>query len=337
MKRMKKSGTVRPIGAPTPAFTLLEILVVTAIVAVLLALLVPGLTHARRQAATSTCLSRIKEIGRATATYAAGSAEHIPPAAIDWHPTQEKKLGESGIEACDLPVNYGWAELLYEEMRPNALVTDFVEFEPGRWSQFPAQRNFQDKYERIFNCPQATKQVTHAGHFRVYLPGWANPRVHLDEEGRIDSVDPCAHNFSAKLSDVQPHLVLLGDTNEFASVGDYEGEPAPASRLPFVVCPSVQETSWIGFMKMVYTDCGAYHLVGCANSVCDECGNAKRANRFSHRHNGGADYLFGDLHAEWSTTLRHKLACDWDLNGVPDARRDDVRARSGCDPEARNP
>lgn len=50
-------------------FTLLEMMVVVAIIAILAAILIPNFTHARAQAATSACMSNIKTIATAMELY----------------------------------------------------------------------------------------------------------------------------------------------------------------------------------------------------------------------------------------------------------------------------
>lgn len=50
-------------------FTLLEMMVVVAIIAILAAILIPNFTHARAQAATSACMGNIKTIATALELY----------------------------------------------------------------------------------------------------------------------------------------------------------------------------------------------------------------------------------------------------------------------------
>ena len=66
-------------GAARGAFTLIELLVVIAVVALLLALLLPGLEEATRQAKAVRCASNQKQIGTGMMAYVADNDGQYPP------------------------------------------------------------------------------------------------------------------------------------------------------------------------------------------------------------------------------------------------------------------
>src|SRR4051812_10872280 len=62
----------------TNAFTLIELMVVLAIIAILLALLLPAIGTVREQSKTVQCLSQIRQIGIAIYNYASSSHGELP-------------------------------------------------------------------------------------------------------------------------------------------------------------------------------------------------------------------------------------------------------------------
>ncbi len=63
----------------TRGFTLIELLVVIAIISLLVSILLPSLSSARRQAKASVCLSNLKRLGTGLALYVTNNREQMPP------------------------------------------------------------------------------------------------------------------------------------------------------------------------------------------------------------------------------------------------------------------
>ena len=85
----------RPASCPSPAtprlretrssaFTLVELLVVIGIIAVLISLLLPSLTGARKQAERVKCLAALQQTGQAFALYAANNQGAWPLQRLQW-------------------------------------------------------------------------------------------------------------------------------------------------------------------------------------------------------------------------------------------------------------
>src|SRR4051812_20196246 len=80
------------------AFTLIELLVVIGIIALLIAILVPTLSAARKQAASAQCASNLRQLLIAANLYAQENKGSWPPAHIDyltknknrWHGSRAK-------------------------------------------------------------------------------------------------------------------------------------------------------------------------------------------------------------------------------------------------------
>lgn len=74
------------------AFTLIELLVVVAIIALLISLLLPGLSRAREQARTAVCLANMRSLGLAVAAYLQGNGDRFPTVGLS-HGGQANQQG----------------------------------------------------------------------------------------------------------------------------------------------------------------------------------------------------------------------------------------------------
>jgi prepilin-type N-terminal cleavage/methylation domain-containing protein len=178
------------------AFTLVELLVVIAVIGVLIALLLPAVQAARESARSAQCRSSLKQIGLAMLQYDLAK-KRLPPAQTFQPSSDPTAIG--GIKMTDGSVFIGMLPFLEEE----AL---FRRYDPTLSINDPANVPFRDTPLQILRCPSIKPPET------TSLPAWqsyaactgnvyehfANANAPGFDNGAI--INPIVHNALAKTS-----------------------------------------------------------------------------------------------------------------------------------------
>lgn len=278
LQEWKKSGR-------RGAFTVLELLVVTAIIGILIGLLLPALMAARESARRLQCTSNLHEIGLAVQQHH-DAAKHLPQA---WKPSAD---GLSG---------YGWAVAVLPYLEERDLGTAVN----VRLSVADA-RNDSSRSARVelMQCPSDISEPTFA--------------LHAEGHGGMGDNDwlKAASEVEQELAD-SASLVLLPAANYVGVFGTMEADdsfPAPAGDGPIVSHRRVRyadlergqshtlligerttemvPSTWLGVD--FHGEDAACRLVGSAITTpscepCDEC-------EFGSRHSGGSNFAWADGH-----------------------------------------
>jgi prepilin-type processing-associated H-X9-DG protein/prepilin-type N-terminal cleavage/methylation domain-containing protein len=260
-------------------FTVLELLVVVAIVGTLLALLLPALMAARESARCVECKSNLREISLA----------------VQHHHDVTKKLPAAWTLPSDHISGYGWAVALLPYLEDAAIYRNINTSSPVAASQNELARNTDLP---IMRCPSDITDPSFdllaeapGGHHRASKTGASvtesEPLVRLPIANYVGVFGTLEadETFPAPMGDGP---IVFGRNVRFADLQRGQSHTILVGERTTAMVPS----TWFGVHFR--GEDAACRLVGSAitNPNCDTCDECE----FGSRHSGGSNFVWGDGH-----------------------------------------
>jgi prepilin-type N-terminal cleavage/methylation domain-containing protein/prepilin-type processing-associated H-X9-DG protein len=146
-RQRPQRGNRAHIGIASQGFTLIEVLVVVAVIGLLISILLPSLQRARQQARTGACLSQLQQLMRAALLYQADFRGRLPGSGINDMPLRDEYA--AGVRTDWLSWLGTWHPLINRTLSQP--------WQVKAWANAPRGGRLWRYYrqERILRCPSA--------------------------------------------------------------------------------------------------------------------------------------------------------------------------------------
>lgn len=284
------------------AFTLIEVLVVVAIIALLMAILLPSLRQAREQAKITVCKANAKQIGTLMATY---QAEHKGCVPVIFNYWQNQGVART--------VYLSVAFRNYDKGTTGLKQKQNGKFDPEKVWDDPTR----DEYERTllppyYVCPferEHTKlQLTHVGDVgNLHLYEWS---------GVMEDYQTWMHESLYPGRILEPRVFPTGGTDgvvQYANLVWWNPDTLDKDKNPTLSEGERMKLASNTHRKWTVGDCRRQKVASLSNCTVvycargehmefEESGNGQRwIDKGSHRTTlgGGTNAIFADSHVTW--------------------------------------
>jgi prepilin-type processing-associated H-X9-DG protein len=264
----------RNASAARTAFTVLELLVVTGVIAILIAILLPAVQSSREQVRRVQCTNNLMQIGTALASYASCHSVLPPGVVNDKGPVTNVPVG----------YHFGWAVRILPFLGQTAM---FREFDFSRSVYAPSNETARGHRIGSYYCPSSPwyGNMSYAG-------------CHHDVEAPID-----ADNHGAFYLNSRTRYDDIADGPAFTIfVGEYRSTPGPGWAVGTSATLRNAGTPINGEDPIdplqLSNPTGSYNQSIDPSTwnqlIIDGKVQAARIGGFRSYHPGGANFLFGD-------------------------------------------
>ncbi len=183
-------------AAPSPGFTLVELLIVIAIIGILAALMVPALSGAMESANTRQCANNMRQIGLAVRAYAAAWDFRLPPSSCPYAKAAQKEWWLNALQP------YAGNKLLYRCPSDPTENLRFIDWqyppedastwEEYRWSSYATNGRMDTAYPTLDSVPKPSATI-----YVCESPRGALGADHVHTErwiGELDVKNSVAHD-----------------------------------------------------------------------------------------------------------------------------------------------
>lgn len=269
------------------AFTLVELLVVMAIVGMLVALLIPAIQAAREASRRSQCASNLRQIGVALQTYE--SAQRALPSGY---------ISTFTSNGTDTGPGWGWAALLLNNLEENSL-SGSIRFNLA--IEDPANEQARTKAIAVYLCPSDPVPAT-----------WEALR---DDPSQSKICDVAAANYVGVFGDSEPGidgtgLFFRNSHIRFREITDGTSHTLSVGERSH----SLGQSTWVGSVTGALLAPGPADGIGtyepehgstmCLGEADDDAspGDPAAENDMFHSlHSSGANFVFADAHVTFLT------------------------------------